>query len=210
MNSGELSADDVVRAVWRKFRIKRRDSLPHKAWVGTRNDLAVLFAELGFNKGAEVGVEKGLYSEVLCTANPNLHLLCVDPWEVFNKADPNHIPIIYEDAKTRLAKYNTTMVKKKSIDAVRDVPTESLDFVYIDGLHEFNAVMLDIIMWTDRVKIGGIVAGHDYAQFYQGGVIQAVNAYCWHNCVFDYYVLRDREPSWLFVKRHRHYSMEWV
>ena len=45
-----------------------------------RDDMASLFAELGFNSGAEIGVEQGFYSEVLCKANPELQLASIDPW----------------------------------------------------------------------------------------------------------------------------------
>lgn len=46
-----------------------------------RGDLAMLFAELKFNVGAEIGVERGLYSEILCKTNPGLHLYSIDPWK---------------------------------------------------------------------------------------------------------------------------------
>ena len=41
--------------------------------------LSKLFAELNFNKGVEIGVDKGEFSEVFCKDNPNLHLFSVDP-----------------------------------------------------------------------------------------------------------------------------------
>src|SRR3990167_4429769 len=39
-----------------------------------RDNLAGNFAELDFKKGAEIGVFKGKYSEVLCKANPQAHI----------------------------------------------------------------------------------------------------------------------------------------
>ena len=53
-----------------------------------RADLAALFAELKFKKGVEVGVEQGLYSEVLLKANPKLHLYSIDPWKA-SAYEPN-------------------------------------------------------------------------------------------------------------------------
>ena len=32
-----------------------------------RTDLAIMFGELGFKRGAEIGVRAGKYSEILCT-----------------------------------------------------------------------------------------------------------------------------------------------
>ncbi len=48
-----------------------------------RAGLALLFAELGFTRGAEIGVERGLYAEVLCQVNPALTLFAIDPWEAY-------------------------------------------------------------------------------------------------------------------------------
>ena len=38
----------------------------------------------------------------------------------------------------------------------------SLDFVYIDGLHDFGSVKQDIAAWWPKVKVGGFIGGHDY------------------------------------------------
>lgn len=192
--------NDIHKAIWAKFRIKRRDNLPYTGWAGTRVQLAELLGELGLNKGAEIGVYDGLYSEVLCKANPNIELLCIDPWAKFRGHSQEKMDGIYKRAVDRLSGFNTTLVKKASLDAVRDIPDRSLDFVYIDGLHEFNAVMLDIINWTPKVRVGGIVAGHDFCHYHQGGVVYAVEAYTRANNIKPWYLAhRDRIPSWLWV-----------
>lgn len=69
----------------------------------TRDTLAQIFKELNFNIGAEVGVERGLYSEVLVKANPNLKLFSIDAWAAY-KGYRDHVTQskldgIYEDAK---------------------------------------------------------------------------------------------------------------
>jgi len=46
-----------------------------------REGLAKLFAEKGFTKGVEIGVMKGIYSKILCEANPNLELKSIDPYK---------------------------------------------------------------------------------------------------------------------------------
>lgn len=38
----------------------------------------------------------------------------------------------------------------------------SIDFVYIDGAHEYDALKADIAAWGPKVKNGGIIAGDDY------------------------------------------------
>ena len=37
----------------------------------------------------------------------------------------------------------------------------SLDFVFIDAEHTFEAVVSDIRAWLPKVKHGGCIAGHD-------------------------------------------------
>src|SRR6185369_12252247 len=82
-----LSATALTDHLLRKFSItshRLRGPMPIEVPTFHRNDLAQLFAELGFNRGVEVGVAEGNYSEVLLKANPNLHLLLVDPWHAYS------------------------------------------------------------------------------------------------------------------------------
>ncbi len=87
------------------------------------------------------------------------------------------------------------------MDAVRDFPDKSLDYVYIDGLHDFDNVMMDIIHWTRKVKSGGIVSGHDFAVAHNDGIIQAVEAYTRaHNIQTWYITHEDYPPSFCWVR----------
>lgn len=67
--------------------------------------------------------------------------------------------------------------RKSSVLAAREFHDKSLDLVFIDADHSYSAVRDDIAAWWPKLKIGGIMIGHDYAcprdQDY--GVIQAVN-----------------------------------
>lgn len=51
----------------------------------------------------------------------------------------------------------------------------SIDFLFIDGDHSYEAVKTDIINWYPKVKQGGIISGHDYTTDYGYGVVDAVN-----------------------------------
>jgi len=48
----------------------------------------------------------------------------------------------------------------------------TLDFVYIDADHGYETVKKDILSWYPKVKMGGIIAGHDY--YNSDHVIRAV------------------------------------
>lgn len=145
-------------------------------------DLLKYFAELKFTKGAEIGVAEGYFSEAMFKAIPNLHLYCVDSWQVYKgnrwggsqERNDHHIKATFE----RLKSCNSTILKDFSMDAIRHIADESLDFVYIDACHAFDYVMQDLIEWSKKVRKGGIVAGDDYYSFKGAGVVEAVDAYC--------------------------------
>ena len=141
--------------------------------MDNRIELAKHFAALGFTIGAEIGVCHGRYSEILCRTNPKLKLLAVDDWRG-NSTQRN-----YAIAYRRLRNLNVTIDRRSSMDAVGDVADESLDFVFIDADHKYTSVCDDIREWSKKVRIGGIVSGHDYyiTRGQNMGVINAVDEY---------------------------------
>lgn len=182
-----------------------------------RKVLAELFAELGFKVGVEVGVERGLYTEVLCKANPDAKIYAVDPWEAYtgyrDYVSQEKVSTFYLDAQERLAKYNCEIIKKYSMDAVRDFENGSLDFVYIDGNHQFEFVAQDIGFWTRKVRKGGIVAGHDFIRRKAPTathVVEALQGYTYAYDIQPWFLLgrqakvegelRDDSRSWFFVR----------
>ena len=193
--------EDISEKIWKRFKIYENDNLPFRGNAGTRNDLAKIMGESGFKTGAEIEVCEGLYSEILCSSIPDLKLLCVDPWCAYDNISANFAKKRYDDAIERLGKYNVEFIKKTSMEAVKDVPNESLDFVYIDGNHDFNYVVMDIIEWGKRIKKGGIIAGHDYYHFFRAGVVTAVDAYTRAHNIYPWYLTREREPSWFWIKQ---------
>lgn len=149
--------------------------------IRSRIDLAKYFAELGLTIGAEIGVDGGVYSAKLCEANPKLKLYCIDPWDLNEGTSRERRIRKYAEAKERLKPYNAKLIRKFSMDAVKDFKDGSLDFVYIDGNHNFDYVMQDIIEWSKKVKKGGIIAGHDYSDGAHVGVKDAVDLYVKHH-----------------------------
>lgn len=206
MNASELNA--LIRG---KLRVKRGDNLPFTGWNKdfSRNELASLMNEAGFRYGAEVGVRKGNYSRILCENIPGLKILCVDPYIPYRgrKPDQAKMDAIFAHAQENLKDFNATFIRKTSMDAVHDIKDGSLDFVYIDAMHEFDPVMLDIIHWTPKVRIGGIVAGHDYIESHDCGVVNAVRAYTLAHNIYEWYLTWEKPSgdlefprSWFFVK----------
>lgn len=64
-----------------------------------------------------------------------------------------------------------TIHKKDSAEAADDFEGGSVDAVFIDADHSYEAVKRDILAWLPKVKGGGMICGHD---FDEPGVKQAV------------------------------------
>lgn len=170
-----------------------------------RNDFPEFFREMGYKVGAEIGVMRGDYSEVLCKGGMKVY--SIDPWRHRQRG-------FEKIAREKLKQYvNCTIIKKISMDALEDFEDESLDFVYIDGNHNFRYIAEDIYEWPKKVKKGGVIAGHDYTKmdgpgFYDFAVKDVkfiVDAYVRCMQIPKWYVLgKDKEVdkyrSWFWIK----------
>lgn len=165
-----------------------------------RDLFPVLFAKCGFTKGAEIGVRRGAFTKQMCEANQQLHMLCVDPWAAYGRYTQRRQDGIFAECLKNLANCNVTIIRKTSMEAVGEVPVDSLDFAYIDGHHGFDYVCEDIIHWSRRVRSGGIVALHDYHHGRGVDVVEAVNAYTRAHHIDPWYVTKESQPTAYWVK----------
>ena len=161
-----------------------------------RKRLVCLFGEHGLNSGAEIGVDRGRFSEYMMKYT-DISLLLVDPWRWKLRGESR-----YKSTMRRMKPYGerATIDRRDSFDAVRDVADESLDFCYIDGDHTFDYVMTDIIWWARKVRMGGVVAGHDYYRFRRGGVVPAVDVYTQQHNITRWFLTDEKEATWFWLK----------
>jgi len=135
---------------------------------------------------AEVGVYDGWFSKQILAKNPS-KLLMIDPWihqpiEVYpddhaNIGD-NQFNAIFEKIVSEFGCNNKAIIIRDfSVNAVQSIPYNSLDFVYIDAIHTFESTLCDALLWSQKVKKGGWICGHDYIGKYLG-VQYAVEAFC--------------------------------
>ena len=106
--------------------------------------------------GAEIGVLVGAHAkEILDNLNME-KLYLVDPYfgSITNYHSALDLLKEYED--------ETKWFILPSVEACRYVDNGTLDFVYIDGLHSYEACFNDITAWHTKVKEGGFIAGHDW------------------------------------------------
>lgn len=68
-------------------------------------------------------------------------------------------------------------VHMPSIEAAKLYPNESLDFIWIDADHSYEAVKEDVQAWFPKLKKDRYIAGHDYGNPEFPGVKHAVDEY---------------------------------
>jgi len=196
---------DIDLLIKQKFRIHNADVPPYggRNPNSSRKDLYDLFAEIGFTYGAEIGVERGRNTKMMFDRIPKLKLICVDPYHYYNNYYSRDACKQFEkEATQRLKGKNIIWKKVPSLTAVETIKDKSLDFVYIDGAHDFDNVMMDIIKWVPKVKKKGIVAGHDYVASRTDGVVKAVDAYIETNGIKNFYLTRNLKElcTWWWVQ----------
>ena len=120
-------------------------------------------------------------------------MIGVDPWERLEGSEE-----AIADHKLRGRAW--IKMKMRSEEAAPKVPDESLDFVYIDGAHDFDSVMLDLILWSRKVRSGGLVGGHDYYRFKNAGVVPAVDCYTREHNIHKWFITDERLPSFFWMK----------
>lgn len=128
--------------------------------------------------GVEVGVDKGELSQCLLDAYPKMILHLVDRWD-FQGEGSQYFKSGDRKSKYDNERYRQNMIqtirytshawprvrlwKMDSIEAAEKFPNESMDFVFIDGDHTYEAVMADLKSWWPKVGKGGMLSGHDFA-----------------------------------------------
>ena len=138
--------------------------------MNNRNLLPEKLKDLGLTgRGVELGTFKGEFSRVILESWPGT-LFMIDVWRPLSIEEyddqsnhANHTDA-YSEAMNNTKEYaeRAHMIRCKGEVAAELFQDESLDFVYIDANHTYEAVTEDIRIWYPKVKSGGIIAGHDY------------------------------------------------
>jgi predicted O-methyltransferase YrrM len=81
----------------------------------------------------------------------------------YTQANLHFGPEFFSGKKSSLivADSNSPNAAKKLIQALEHLPFSSFDALFIDGLHTYDNVMLDFLIYSNFVKRSGIIAFHD-------------------------------------------------
>ncbi len=148
--------------------------------------------------GVEVGSAFGQFAGRILSTWKGKELYMVDPWErqmgdayleVTNHSAPFH-EWYKQCLQLSQGDDRVTLLKMLSVEAATRFKDSQLDFVYIDGNHDYGHVMQDLDLWWPKVKLGGLVGGHDCYDSHENGnccdVFSALKRWTTeHNVVFS-------------------------
>jgi hypothetical protein len=143
------------------------------------------------SKFVEVGSWKGKSSSYLAVeiinSKKNITIDCVDLWidckDAWKGIDENQrdkyleTKHLYELFIKNTSSLSSVInpIRMDSINASKIYKDKTIDFIFIDANHDYNNVKKDIEAWLPKLKIGGIIAGHDYDNYWWPNVVKAVN-----------------------------------
>ena len=207
--------------------VKNYKGKPFEIPDASRDELPEFFKEMGYKIGAEIGVYKGYFTKRF--AKTGLKIYGIDLWQPypdFDRVDDNRKARqdeLYIRATTFLSRYKeVNLIRKTSMEAVKDFKDESLDFVYIDANHKLKYAVEDIFEWSKKIRKGGCISGHDYVRPSDFGdrlenwykrnihVKYAVDAYTVAHQIDNWYVIGRDKKETPEEKRDRCRSFMWI
>lgn len=125
--------------------------------------LGALIRKHGWTRGAELGLWQGALYGYLLDTFPRLAMIGVDNWKgdgLYAGKNMAHAEGLVRKIDTRHA-WRSQLLKMSTVEAARQVPDRTLDFVFIDASHDTESVLADIRAWRPKLKAGGMLTGHD-------------------------------------------------
>lgn len=155
--------------------------------IQIRSDVPSFLKECCLTKHiCEVGVRYGYNMAQLLACNPSL-FVGVDHWRVTEKEsqqDTNlkqyELEEIYKKVFMRyLEEPSVRIYRGESAAIAPSFPHHFFDYIYVDADHSYEGALQDIKVWWNKVRQGGVLAGHDYIETQakngvEFGVIKAV------------------------------------
>ncbi len=186
-------------------------------WKKARGRYTLLKSLPQHSAGAEIGVWKGEFSQLLTEVVRPRELYLVDPWlmpsddrqvlqrdKIGVSLNIHGAPVqgqsdlddIYQYVQDRFQTSPVVhIIKSTSEGAAEHVANNSLDWVYLDGSHYYHDVKRDLELWTPKLRSTGILCGDDYYWRDPEGeysVRRAVTEYIGRNSLSDWRVFRSQ------------------
>ena len=152
------------------MRTKRNSPGLHKLCNSIPEKHRNLLVEIGSFYGESTAIFAGHFKQVIA----------IDPWDFkgcneLNKGSKNSSEklITGKMAEERFDENvgkieNIKKIKAYDHDVVDSFEDNSIDCIYIDSIHTFEACGLTILRWWPKVKNYGYIAGHDFTPMWPG------------------------------------------
>ncbi len=198
--------------------------------IGTRDGLAGLANSLNLTGWAvELGVWRGEFAEKNLKVWSGSRYVLIDLWEPSDCVNGNRSSCVYGGnvsdggvAERSFDKHITTlrmqrahprwrgrwdMVQASTLDAAQRYRDGQFDWLYLDATHTYAEARRDLEAWYPKVRVGGLISGHDY-QFqhqtigdgYTFGVRDAVDEFAVKRNTRVYSTMEPYLPSFYFLK----------
>jgi len=156
--------------------------------------------------GSWHGKSAVFFAVELINSNKKIKFDCVDTWMGSEEHKLNNNIVnnnLYEIFLKNIdpVKHVINPIRLPSIEASKLYKNESLDFVFIDAAHDYQNVKQDINAWYEKVKYGGILAGHDYYSSGFKGVALAVNEFVAERDLQQCFSTKDHPPNYWVIKK---------
>jgi hypothetical protein len=167
----------------------------------------------GFKKCAEIGIGYGFHARQILDNTSVEHLYLVDPMRFYPNDGFADDVIKYGGFELLVKNINKhlqchqdryTWYRIPSLEITNEqIPPESLDCVFLDADHSYDAVKHDLSFWWQKLRKGGWLLGDDY-QSCHPGTTRAVNEFAKEgNLKMQFYYKKEGKhnyPIYVFVK----------
>lgn len=128
--------------------------------------------------GSFIGGSVCYLGQKLKSQNKLVNITCIDNWE-FSNISQSHLGMVgtdnyYSKFLENVAKCELSLqtIVSDSIAAADKFSNQSVDFLFVDGCHEYPYTKQELEIWLPKMKQNSVIAGHDYVE---PGVKQAVD-----------------------------------
>jgi hypothetical protein len=156
---------------------------------------------------AEIGVNEGDFSKMILQQSIPSKLHLIDAWGDPKRYHDGLKELVRDKFKEEITQNIVELNIGYSTTVLKGFPDHYFDWVYLDTNHSYNVTAAELVALEDKIKSGGVIAGHDYiignwADDCRYGVIEAVHEFCVNNNWELIYVTAnlDESPSFAIKK----------
>lgn len=192
--------------------------------LNNREEIVLLANDLNLTGWAvELGVWRGEFAEKNLAKWRGAQYVLVDMWTDTDCVNDNKSTCVYTGNESRSYDKMITELRMKrvgpkgvgryqiiqnsTLEAAKRFPDGHFDWVYLDATHTYAEAKADLAAWYPKVRVGGLISGHDYQFQHQSigdgyvfGVRDAIDEFAAARHSRVYSSMEPYLPSFYFLK----------